>query len=293
MKSERRHDLQTNVLADWLGKKVTAMQTNAGWIVGGLLIIFVVVIFVFIRQNRLESAANEGWSRLQRATTVGLSAIAQQQPLALNNAVRDLEDIVRQYAAEPIVAYANLTLGDLMLQNGRVQYSLNKTAARDAFQNAARYYAAAAEAGSPDLKSRALFCQGKSLEWQMKLNQAQEIYRMVSGPYRSEAQARIRSLSRAGMEAFYKQYAEWKPKQQATDAKPDDKVDFELEDQSPPTSKEVDAALQKAAAGSGLEDSAGEVAPGGGLAPAETKPAESDSGANNDTTTPSPETPEK
>ena len=176
MKSERRHDLQTNVLADWLGGKVSKIQANASWVGGGFLLILIVVVFLFVRQNRLASVASEGWTRFQQARSSGLVAISQQQPLALNNAVRDLEDIAREYASDPIAAYAHLTLGDLLLQNGRTQYSLNKTAARDAFQAAARYYQMVVESTkSPDMKNRALFCQGKSLEWQLKLSQAKDI----------------------------------------------------------------------------------------------------------------------
>ena len=39
MKSDRRHDLQTNVLADWLGEKVKKIQENATLVGGGLLLL--------------------------------------------------------------------------------------------------------------------------------------------------------------------------------------------------------------------------------------------------------------
>ena len=275
MKSERRHDLQTNVLADWLGGKVAKIQANASWVGGGFLLILIVVVFLFVRQNRLASVASEGWTRFQQARSGGLVAISQQQPLALNNAVRDLEDIAREYASDPIAAYAHLTLGDLLLQNGRTQYSLNKTAARDAFQAAARYYQMVVESTkSPDIKNRALFCQGKSLEWQLKLSQAKEIYQKVSGPYGPEAEARIRNLDHKGTEAFYKQFAEWKPKPkpEATGEKRYDGVDFKLEDQSLPSASEVEAALQQV----GVEDAAEEAAAGGGEAPAKKTDSESE-----------------
>jgi len=275
MKSERRHDLQTNVLADWLGGKVSKIQANASWVGGGFLLILIVVVFLFVRQNRLASVASEGWTRFQQARSSGLVAISQQQPLALNNTVRDLEDIAREYASDPIAAYAHLTLGDLLLQNGRTQYSLNKTAARDAFQAAARYYQMVVESTkSPDIKNRALFCQGKSLEWQLKLSQAKEIYQKVSGPYGPEAEARIRNLDHKGTEAFYKQFAEWKPKPkpEATGEKRYDGVDFKLEDQSLPSASEVEAALQQV----GVEDAAEEAAAGGGEAPAKKTDSESE-----------------
>ena len=279
MKSERRHDLQTNALADWLGNKITAVQSNATWIVGGLLLLMIVVLFLFIRQNRLESVATTGWTRLQNGTNAGLVAVSQQQPLALSNATRDLEDLTREYAGKPVAAYAYLTLGDLFLQNGQAQYVPNKTAARDAFGEAARFYQEAAKhPASADMESRALFCLGKSLEWQLKLNQAKDVYGKVEGPYQLEAQARIRNLDQKGTEAFYKQYAEWKPKQEPTRENRYGELDFELEDQAAPSSNEIDAALKAVVDGSGVEDAAEEAESGGGEAPPAQKDETAESG---------------
>ena len=104
MKSERRHDLQTNALADWLGEKVKKIQENATLVGGGFLLILIIVVFLFVRQNRLAGAASEGWTRFQRSRAAGLVALSQQQPLALNNAVRALESLVREYADAPSAA---------------------------------------------------------------------------------------------------------------------------------------------------------------------------------------------
>ena len=264
MKSERRHDLQTNVLADWLGEKVKKIQENATLVGGGFLLILIIVVFLFVRQKRLAGAASEGWTRFQQSRAAGLVALSQQQPLALNNAVRDLESLVREYADAPIAAYANLTLGDLQLQNGRMQYSLNKTAAREAFQSATGYYQAAASSTQSDnIKNQARYCEGKALEWQLKLGQAKAVYQKVTGPYQPEAEERIRNLDRQGTDAFYKQYAAWEPKPKPTAEKRYDDVDFKLEDQSAPLSAEIEAAIQDI----GVEDAAEEASAEGGEAP--------------------------
>jgi len=273
MKSERRHDLQTNVLADWLGEKVKKIQDNATWVGGGLLLILIVVVFLFVRQNRLAGAASEGWTRFQRARAAGLVALSQQQPLALNNAVRDLESLARDYADAPISSYANLTLGDLQLQNGRMQYSLNKSAAQEAFESATGYYQAAAMSTQSDnIKNQARYCEGKSLEWQLKLREAKAVYQKVTGPYQPEAEERIRNLDRQGTDAFYKEYAAWEPKPKPTEEKRYDDVDFKLEDQSAPLSAEIEAAIQDI----GVEDAAEEASAEGGEAPAKSPVEKSD-----------------
>jgi len=288
MKSERRHDLQTNALADWLGAKINLVQSNATWIVGGLLLILLFVLFIFIRDNRLASRESIGWTRLQNGTNAGLVAVSQQQPLALSNATRDLEELAREYTGEPIAAFAYLTLGDLSLQNGQAQYTLNKTAAREAFGEAARFYQEAADhPASNEMANRALFCLGKSLEWQLKLNQAKDVYGKVKGAYQPDAEARLRNLDEKNTEAFYKQFAEWKPKQEPTRENRYGEVDFELEDQTAPSGDDVDAALQTLVGGSGEEDSAEQAEPDGGEAP----PAEETKADPAETDAPSPDVP--
>jgi hypothetical protein len=57
MKTERRHTLQTNMLADWLGKKYEQIKPYTNWLLGGALAI---VVIAFIRTNvRSYSSSSE------------------------------------------------------------------------------------------------------------------------------------------------------------------------------------------------------------------------------------------
>lgn len=270
MKSTRRHDLQTNVLADWLGAKINWAQSNATWLLGGLLVVIAVFVVFSIRESRLSSVATEGWSRFDAASAGGFAAVARAEHMALNNAVRNLEDLVREHQGTQLAAYAELTLGDLSLRSGQLKYRENKTAARESFQNAAQYYrSVSATSSSSEIRNRALYCLAKSLEWQMKLQQAREVYLQVEGAFALEAQGRARDLSRKGTKTFYEQFAQWKPKEKPA---PVDgrypELDFKLQEQSAPDSKQDETALEKTIDGAGLEDSSGAASSGAEAEPA-------------------------
>jgi hypothetical protein len=112
--------------------------------------------------------------------------------------------------------------------------------ARDHFKQAAKQYQMVASAiDDPTLKNRALFCLGKSHEWQRKFVKAREYYQQVEGPYRDKAQTRMRQLQREGIDEFYQRFADWKPK--SPPQVPDERYpDFDLDDEPPAVTGEID-----------------------------------------------------
>ncbi len=264
MKSKRRHDLQTNVLADWLSKKIAWLQSNATWLLGGTLVLVAIMALLAIRENRVASAAADGWGRFEKATGAGFNAIRTDEQLALNNAIHELEDVARTYEGSPLAAYARLTHGDLSLMDGQRKYLSNKSAANESFQNATQQYrAVAGNVSRPELENRALYSLGKSLEWQMKLEQAKEAYSKVTGTFAVEAQSRVRDLERKGTHAFYEQITQYKPPEKPkADAARYPGIDFNLQEDSPPGEAE-EKAFEDAIDGDGLEDAAGAASSGG------------------------------
>jgi len=271
MKSKRRHDLQTNVLADWISKKIVWLQSNATWLLGGTLVLVAIMALLAIRENRLASAAADGWGRCLLA------------------------------------AYARLTLGDLSLIDGQRKYLSNKSAANESFKNATQQYRAVVGIVSrPELKNRALYSLGKSLEWQMKLEQAKEAYSKVVGTFAVEAQSRVRDLDRKETHVFYEQITQYKPREKPkADAGRYPGIDFNLQEDEPPREAK-EKAFGDALDGDGLEDAASAASSDGVAAdsPAgDTKKSDSegdddaepiekeDKPAGGDTPAPNPSTP--
>mgnify|MGYP001116933776 CR=1 FL=1 len=87
MKTERRHELQTNVLADWLGRQIEALRPYAGTIATGVLVLVILLIGYSIWNTWSAGSAAQAWSEFFEVTFTG-------------NYVRSKQENVRQKALE-------------------------------------------------------------------------------------------------------------------------------------------------------------------------------------------------
>ncbi len=133
MKSERRHELETNVLADWLGRQLLAIKQHGrliGWVLATAVVIAGIWLVVArVRGNRLAAA----WDEVSRLTSEfylqqQLTAYRDELRQKFNQPERNLtpseietvEERVRQqiadaavkYEGTPAGAYASLYLAD-------------------------------------------------------------------------------------------------------------------------------------------------------------------------------------
>ncbi|MEK6247941.1 MAG: hypothetical protein N2C12_07160 [Planctomycetales bacterium] len=238
MKNKRRHELQTNVLADWLGNKLGVIRPYTSWLLGLLIVALAVLILFSIRDNRLSNESTDGWTSLEAAKANASNAIFTNDQLAIKNALRDLQEISREYQGSSLSDYAEISLGKYHLLAGQSIYGTNKIAAKDEFKDAARHYEACIQqTSSAEVKNLAIFSLAKSLEWQQKFDQAKETYRKVSGTLAREAQFRVHDLERKSTQTFYDKFAEWKPKPQSLSER---YPGFNLESGPSPSEGEID-----------------------------------------------------
>lgn len=86
MKSKRRHDLQTNQLADWIGKKIEKVKPYSNLIVLGTLVALVVIVGVVFLINRRNSQAARDWglytiqANMREPDPAELTKVAQSDP---------------------------------------------------------------------------------------------------------------------------------------------------------------------------------------------------------------------
>ncbi len=62
MKTERRHELQTNTLADWLGRQIEALRPHFTTIITGIVVLVVALVGYGIWSSRSQQAAAEAWT---------------------------------------------------------------------------------------------------------------------------------------------------------------------------------------------------------------------------------------
>ncbi|NIO45445.1 MAG: hypothetical protein GTN77_01310 [Planctomycetales bacterium] len=240
MKAKRRQELHTNWLADKLGGQIKDIKPYVTWIVAAALALLVAIVIVSFRSAQQASQLDEGWATFYELRQSGFGAVARNQPVQLTQSLESLQELADRFSGQPLGVLTRLTLGDIYLESGRAQLRENQITARDHFRQAAeQYQAVAAASHDPTLKNRALFCLGKSQEWQRKFVKAQEAYQQVAGPYRDEAEARMRQLQQKSMDGFYEKFAAWKPKPPPSADQPR-YPDLELDDQPPPVTGEVD-----------------------------------------------------
>ena len=70
MKAERRHELQTNALADWLNKTFTKLQPHANTILIGALLVVLAIVAVVMLTNRSSNRGAGAWGAYYQATVV-------------------------------------------------------------------------------------------------------------------------------------------------------------------------------------------------------------------------------
>ena len=203
MKTERRHELQTNELADWLSGSIENAKPYSRAIVGILLAVVVIIGTSWFISSRSAEKRAAGWNDFFEGYLAGNST--------------DLRETAEAHPESPAGLWARLLLADEELDQGiRLLFS-ERGSARDQLEKAIADYAAVSDAADdPLLQQRAVFGTAKAQEALGDLNKARQAYQMLvnqwpDSPFAMLAQARLTDLERQSTKDFYQWFAEWKP----------------------------------------------------------------------------------
>lgn len=212
MKSERRHELQHNMLADWLVENYQLVAPHASKIALALLVIVVAAVsFIWMGSiSKQEVAA--GWFDLH-------VALATQ-----NEGV--IETIAESGDFEGTVPkeYAVLISAEQRLASATDEIMRNKEAAEGDVKKAIEVFAQSLQsADNADVRQRTLFGLGRAhetmaaiAETESSLKSAKDYYTQLADAYADSAYAalakeRLADLERPSVVAFYEMCAEWEP----------------------------------------------------------------------------------
>ena len=204
MKTERRHELQHNTLADALGNVVEGVKPYQQIILGCILA--GVVVFGVVRYLSMRSTSDqaEGWNSYLRATA--------------NQDLDALSDLAERSAGTPAGNWALLYLGDQRLEEGIEQLFVNKSEARDQLKKAEESYLAVREKSSePLLKQRATLGLARVHESLVDLEKARDEYQRLvdqwpDSVYAAVATRRLEDLKEKSTREFYDWFAAQEPK---------------------------------------------------------------------------------
>ncbi len=205
MKTERRHELQTNVLADSLARWIDKAKPYSR---AALAVVIALVAGVFVwgyQSAQSVRRQSEGWSEYY-------DAMMTRDPR------ERLGDIAERYAGTSVAHWSRAVLADIQLDDGTNRLFTDRAGAREELQKALEdYQAILRESDEPMLTQRATFGLARAREGLAKdLIKAREEYRSIAtkwpdSPYAAPAEARAKDLDRLATKTFYDWFAKYEP----------------------------------------------------------------------------------
>jgi len=231
MKTERRHHLETNSLAETLNEWLERSRPYWNTILGvGVAVVLVAVAYSYIAR-RAASKATEGWNRFMVVTQSSADLEAQ------------LENLAVEYDGTPTGFWSRLRLADLLLTQGIEELFRDRASGNELLRQAVEHYEIVAASGDGDLLiERAYWGLGQAHESLDELDQARESYQRLVQRYgdsalADQAKKRLAALDQPQVKEFYDWFA------QQTTAAPQtspfgDASDLESLPDEPPESSE-------------------------------------------------------
>ena len=204
MKSERRHELEQNELADWLGDSVASIKPYTNVILGVVLGVLIVIVggTWWIQQSQVKQA--ESWDAFYTA-------------LSSSN-LADLGDMVEEYPDSKAADWARAVAGDMHLTAGCNQLFTNRANANSELGKAAKFFEEVLDKSQQGvLLDRASYGLARTREAMGELDKAEELYEKVTkkwpdGPFAEISASRLKSLKQQGTLEFYDRFAKFDPK---------------------------------------------------------------------------------
>ena len=137
MKSERRHELQHNDLAEWILKAYERIVPYKNTILGGGLLVIVLLIAVSLWHSHSVAQAGEAWNSL--GVPVFQPDFADEQTIGI------MEHTAQTYPGTPAAQWAEVFAGDTALMVGTNKILTDKKVGIEYLTQARERYAKALE----------------------------------------------------------------------------------------------------------------------------------------------------
>jgi tetratricopeptide (TPR) repeat protein len=211
MKAEKRHELEQNELADWLGEQIEAAKPYAPTIgivlVGGAVAILLVIYLL-----------GTGGAASARAWSSYFSAFNEREPEV------PLEAFVKEMPGTPASLWAVQSVGDINLSRGAMQLFSDREEAKKSLDKAeTALKRVEAETKDPMLRTRARLSLGKVYEALCRPEEAKKYYEQVAEAEKDSAvgmvaQRAVKRLSDPREVELLAWFAEQKPRRPAPGA---------------------------------------------------------------------------
>jgi hypothetical protein len=203
MKSEERHQLQTNVLASELDKRIEQVKPMIGWIVLAVLAVTGVVLVWGVVTSLHDQREAAAWNGFYLASGSGDAA--------------QLEPLIEEYPTSKASGWARQMVADNDLLKGTEALLVDKDEAMESLKKAVEgYESLLSETSDANIQARAQIGLAQAYESMGEVEKATQAWEQVASNTNSEAfakhaKSRIEWLASANSKTFYQWLANFKP----------------------------------------------------------------------------------
>ncbi len=198
MKSERRHELQTNYLADHLGTAVNTGKPYATYVIGGIVVALFAALAYGIYSSQVSKANAAAWGDYYFNLGSGDAEIFQQ--------------VAQDHAGTSAALWSKQAWADNKLLEGLEQLYTDRKLAEETINKAIDSYEEVANKSyESDLKNRAAMGMAQAYESIGKLDDATKYYKQVAAGsqdgFATMANNRLAWLASGEGKSFYEWFA--------------------------------------------------------------------------------------
>ena len=202
MKTERRHELQTNVLADRLARSAESVRPYGKTILGIVLLLLLAIVVLSFWNSQRRQKTIDGWDQFFTALSDGNESALQQT--------------ATDYKGTSVAGWAKLVNADIALSEATAQLFTDKADAVQKLRDTVDSYQTLRDAGNPVIEQRAAFGLAQAHESLGELDKAREEYeslakRWPDSPYARIAKQRVTQLNQQSTKEFYDWFAKYTP----------------------------------------------------------------------------------
>ena len=215
MKTERRHDLETNDLARHAAVWIEKLKPHSSTIFGTIIVIFGLVIVISLWGGSTNLKQQAAWDKYAKALLADDPEFFELQKISTDES----------FAGTPMQEWAQITYADRQTGLATAGFFIDREGTQERLESVAGIYESLiTTAKVEEILNRAHYGLGRVYELQNRLEEAREQYDQVAGAYKLLASNRSEELLKPEVQESYKWLAEAKmPKRSgsgATGAKP-------------------------------------------------------------------------
>ncbi len=210
MKTERRHELEKNELADRLEKLLDAARPYGKVLLGAVVAVGIVGAAYAYLASRNREAQAHAWNEFYLAMGSGIGADNDR-----------MEELAEGFGGSPVGLWSRIIVADTKLMVGMDELFTNAAEGRQKIREAIeKYNAALAMTNDSAIQQRAHLGLGRGYEALNQLDEARQNYQALvdasSTAFGSYAEERLKDLEKPATGDFYDWFAQQDPQPATT-----------------------------------------------------------------------------